>query len=105
MPCVGTLIQFVSACHLLLQSMRHRKNASLDGVPEKVNSPCFHECSGIWTLNSFIKVISLLIVIIDKDIKNVILRRYNSANGTDTYKIDYMGRLSFNEGQLKWNKL
>lgn len=50
----------------------------------------------------FIKFTSLLVVIIGKDIKNVILRRHNSANGTETYKIDYMGWLAFNEGQLNW---
>lgn len=50
-------------------------------------------------MNVFIKFTSLLVVIIDKDIKNVILRRDNSANGTETYKTDYMGLLAFNEAQ------
>lgn len=48
----------------------------------------------------FIKFTGLLVVIIDKNIKNVILRRYDTANGTKTNKIDYMSRLAFNEGQL-----
>lgn len=38
-----------------------------------------------------IKFTSLLVVIIGKYIKNVILRRYNPVNGTETYKLDYMG--------------
>lgn len=36
----------------------------------------------------FIKFISLFVVIIDKDIKNVILRRYNLVNGIEIYKVD-----------------
>lgn len=49
---------------------------------------------------SFVIKFTVFLAVIDKDIKSVILRRYNSANGMETYKIDYMGRLAFNEGQL-----
>ena len=64
----------------------------------KLFSHIFMNAQGHEHWRFVIKFTVLLVVIIDKDIKSVILRRYNSANGMETYKIDYMSRLAFNEG-------
>lgn len=92
---------FRLACHPLLLSRKYRQNYSLCGIPWEVIF-LFSWMLGDMNIECFIKFTSLLVVIIDEDIKNVILRRYNSANGTETYKIDYMGWLAFNEVQLNW---